>query len=116
MFLLQVMTLAVVCSVFQILLPGNAVYTVSIVSLVFGIIFGKKPFQAFAMGFLSISLLWGVYAAWIDYTTDFILGDKVAALFSLPNGLALAAVTGLIGGLLSGCACLSGALLRKLLA
>jgi hypothetical protein len=115
MFLIQVITLSVVCAVFQILLPGNAVYVVAAVSLVFGLIFGQKPFQAFAMGLLGVGLLWGGYATWLDQMTDSILGAKVAALFSLPNALVLALVTGLIGGLLGGFAALTGALLRKLM-
>lgn len=115
MFLIQVITLSVVCAVFQILLPGNAVYVVAAVSLVFGLIFGQKPFQAFAMGVLGVGLLWGGYAAWLDQITDSILGAKVAALFSLPNALVLVLVTGFIGGLLGGFAALTGALLRKLM-
>lgn len=114
MFLIQIITLAIVCAVFQVLLPGYAAYVAAAVSLVFGLIFGKKPFRAFLMGLLGIGLLWGGYAAWLDQTTDSILGSKVAALFFLPNASVLAAVTGLVGGLLGGFAALSGALLRKL--
>ncbi|WP_448517983.1 hypothetical protein [Rhodoflexus sp.] len=112
--MIRIITLAVVCAVFHVLLPGNAVYVVAAVSLIFGVIFGKKPFQAFLMGLLGVGLLWGGYAAWLDQMTDSILGAKVAAIFSLPNALILAVVTGLIGGLLGGFAALSGALMRKL--
>jgi len=116
MFLIQIITLSVVCAIFQVLLPGNAVYVVATVSLVFGLIFGQKPFKAFMMGLLGIGLLWGSYAAWLDQMTDSILGVKVAAIFSLPNALILIFVTGLIGGLLGGFAALSGALFRQLVA
>ncbi|MCS7019668.1 MAG: hypothetical protein RMJ87_11295 [Cytophagales bacterium] len=116
MFLIQVILLAVVCAVFQMLLPGNAVYVVAAIALVFGLIFGQKPFHAFVMGLLGVGFLWGGYALWLDQMTDSILGSKVAVLFSLPNALTLALATGLIGGILGGFAALSGALIRKLIA
>ena len=70
--------------------------------------------SAFFSGFLGLFLLWTIQAYNMHYSTDGILSDKVAELFSLPGGFTLAFIAGLIAGIVGGFSALSGLRLRIL--
>ncbi len=66
------------------------------------------------------SPLFSVFAAWVllsiiqSAPNSHMLATRVAALFHLPNWMALMALTGFIGGLTGGFAGLSGYLVKRL--
>lgn len=74
----------------------------------------QKPGKAFLSGFLGLFILWAGIALLKDAANGHILSVKVARI--LPMGgsyLVLILVTGIVGGLTSGLAALSGSYLRK---
>lgn len=68
----------------------------------------------FMGGFLGVGLLWFVYAWLIDSNSASILSDRIAELFSLPNGSFMIALSGLVGGIVGGFAALSGSQFRRI--
>jgi hypothetical protein len=72
------------------------------------------PFKSWLSGFLGIFLLWASLLWFSDAANYSVMSSKMAALLPL-NGssLALLLVSALVGGLVGGMACLSGAFLRK---
>jgi len=76
------------------------------------IIYSRGP-SSFLSGFLGIGLLWFFAALITDFSTNSLLTDRVAAIFSLPNSQMLILVTALIGGLAGGFGGLTGSQLRN---
>ncbi|MEZ2338698.1 hypothetical protein AB6735_23820 [Mucilaginibacter sp. RCC_168] len=74
---------------------------------------GKTSGQAFWSGFLAVFIVWIVLALFKSIPNDHILAKKVAVLLHLPGWGYLLVITGIIGGLVSGFAALSGVLLQK---
>lgn len=72
-----------------------------------------KPRLSFLLGTLSVFILWFAYSYWLDKQGGAILSPKLTELFApLTSGstLNLFLITGIIGGLVSGIATLTGAL------
>lgn len=80
-----------------------------VVALNFKLTSGK----AFLAGFVAVFLLWLSVALFKDYQNEHILSDRMAALFKLNNRYLFMLVAALLGGLVSGFAALSAALMRK---
>ncbi|MCC5927036.1 MAG: hypothetical protein JJU41_10810 [Bacteroidetes bacterium] len=97
----------------QLILPW---WSAPLVAFLVAASFKQKPLYAFINGFTAIFLLWFVVASGIYLFNSGILGDRLAALFSLPYGYLTVVVTALIGGLAAGSAALSGNLLRTAIA
>jgi len=76
------------------------------------IIYSKGP-SSFLSGFLGIGLLWFFTALITDFSTNSVLTDRVAAIFSLPNSQILILVTALIGGIAGAFGGLTGSQLRN---
>ncbi len=76
------------------------------------IIYSKGP-SSFLSGFLGVGLLWFVTAFITDFSTNSILTDRVAAIFSLPNSQILILITAIIGGIAGGFGGLTGSQLRN---
>lgn len=70
--------------------------------------------NAFIAGVLGVGLLWFGMSLYIDITYDSKLPERVAALFQFSSPVLLAAITGLIGGIVGGMAGLSGIFFKKL--
>jgi hypothetical protein len=70
--------------------------------------------RAWADGFLAASLIWGMYAYYLDSTNASLLSQKVGTLFSGLKPAHLLWATGIVGGLLGGFAAMTGSALRKL--
>lgn len=85
-------------------------WTVAIGAFVVAFLFDHKGFPSFAVGFLSIALLWLGYALIIDVSTQSILTEKLDRLLPI-NSLVL---TPLLGGLAGGMGALTGSLFRKI--
>ncbi len=74
----------------------------------------QKAGKAFLSGFAGLFLLWTILAFLKDNANDHILSAKVAQILPLGgSSVVLILVTGLIGGLVSGLAALTGSYLRK---
>jgi hypothetical protein len=53
-------------------------------------------------------------ALYLNFSMDSMLPERVAALFQIDSPILLAAISGLIGGIVGGLAALSGSYFRKL--
>jgi ABC-type Mn2+/Zn2+ transport system permease subunit len=70
--------------------------------------------KAFVAGFLGLFLLWAGMALLKDAANDHVLSTKVAGILPLGGSyLVLILVTGVVGGLVSGLAALTGSYLRR---
>lgn len=75
----------------------------------------KYLYSSYLAGFAALFLLWCVYALWIySGANGQLLPDKVGLLLGGLNGWTMAAVAGLIAGILGGFGALTGALGRNL--
>lgn len=86
---------------------------IAITGLGIGYLCKLKPRLSFLLGTLSVFILWFAYSYWLDKQGGAILSPKFAELFApLTSGstLNLFLITGIIGGLVSGMATLTGAL------
>lgn len=64
--------------------------------------------RAFLLGFVGLFLLWGAWSMYSNGINDGLLAARVGELFQGLSGLALIALTALIGGLLGGFGSLVG--------
>lgn len=89
-------------------------WSFAITSLIVAISIHQKPGKAFLSGFIGLFLLWAGMALVKDTANDHILSTKVAQILPLGGSyLVLILVTGIVGGLVSGLAALTGSYLRK---
>ena len=111
-------------------------WIIGIVALVAGVVFSerprkwtfgrkkKRPSYSFLAGFLAIFLLWGSMAIWIDSSNDSLLSTRITDMLlqneegGLSQGLKpyfLILLTGTIGGLFAGAACMMGNYLGEMI-
>ena len=89
-------------------------WSFAITSLVVSVSIHQKPGKAFLSGFLGLFLLWAGMALVKDAANEHLLSAKVAHILPLGGSyLVLILVTGIIGGLVSGLAALTGSYLRQ---
>jgi hypothetical protein len=82
-----------------------------VIALVPFLVFAWRPVsgpQGFGVSFAAVGLAWLVYGGWLHSQSQGSMSNRIAELFSLPNGVALLAVVTLIGGLVAGLSGLSG--------
>lgn len=85
-----------------------------ITSLIVAVAIHQRPGKAFLTGFAGVFLLWAGMALVKDAANEHILSTKVAQVLPLGGSyLVLILLTGVIGGLVSGLAALTGTYLRK---
>ena len=85
-----------------------------VTSLIVSVAIHQKPGKAFLSGFLGLFLLWAGMALLKDTANEHILSAKVAQILPLGGSyLVLILVTGIIGGLVSGFAALTGSYMRR---
>lgn len=100
----------IVTAILQLFTPW---WTIALVPFLVIIWRPATPLRAFVTGFLAISLLWFFYGLYLHISTDGAMSNRIAQVFSLPNGILLLMVTTTIGGITGGLAGLSGSLLRR---
>jgi hypothetical protein len=105
-FLIQIILVIVICFLLQSLLPW---WSMAIGSFCIGYLTANKGYVSFAAGFIGVALLWFGMAFYLDATTNSILTEKVNKLLPFNSFL----LTAIIGGLVSGFASLTGALLKS---
>lgn len=107
--LLSTFSVAVLTIIFQIALPW---WSLAIAGLIAGIVLNQNAFVAFMGGFLGSSLVWGCYSLYIDFSTNSILSEKIAAIFSLNSPLLLVLLSAIVAGIIGGLSCLTANLFR----
>ncbi|MGD1892626.1 MAG: hypothetical protein ACFB15_18800 [Cyclobacteriaceae bacterium] len=110
-FLAKTILIAGLCYISQQFFPW---WTIVICAFLVSLILPTKGLTAFLSGFLGVGLLWLLFAWSIDASTDSVLTEKIAQLFSLNQVGLLIAVTGAVGGITGGFASLTGSLLRNI--
>jgi hypothetical protein len=89
-------------------------WSFAITSLLIALAIRQSLFSSFIAGFLGMFLLWFVLAFIKDSANQHILSQRVATLFPLGgSSMLLIFITGLVGGLFSGFAALTGYQLSK---
>jgi len=88
-------------------------WAIAITGLILG--FQMKPAsgKAFGIGFLALFLLWSGQALYVHLANDGILSTRIAEMLGVGSPILVISITGIIGGLVSGLAVLSGSLLKK---
>jgi hypothetical protein len=112
-FAISVLFIIVVSFAAGLYLPW---WSMALVAFTVALIIYQKPALAYLAGFVSIFLLWGLLAWWIDAQNNSILSKRIATLFPLHGSSAsLILITALVGAIIGGLAALSGSFLRKYL-
>lgn len=88
-------------------------WSIAIPGLIFGYWFNHKALPSFYWGFLALFLLWGGQALYIHLANDGILSSRIAEMLSVGSPILVVLITGILGGLLSGLATLTGALVKE---
>ena len=108
-----IVSVAVLGILTQLIFPW---WTIAIVGFWVGYWLHDTPDRSFFYGFLSMFLVWSIYAAYqnsangglITNTISGMLGGKI-------SGTQLIYITGLLGGLVTGFATMTGSMLRPLI-
>jgi hypothetical protein len=81
----------------------------------FALGFQMKPSagKAFGLGFIALFLLWSGQALYIHLANDGILSTRIAEMLGVGSPFLVILITGVIGGLVSGLAVLSGSLIKR---
>lgn len=105
-FILSVLVIIVGAAALQPFFPW---YIIAAVAFVTGYLIKQSALTSFLSGFTAIFLLWVVYAFILSNANNDLLAHKVAMLLPLSGNVhLLMLVTGIIGGVVSGFAALSG--------
>lgn len=113
-FFLSILLTVVLSALLQTFLPW---WTIAIAAFVVAYFLQQKSGLALLAGFLGVFVLWVGYAYLLSSANDHLLAAKITELLkALTQGsvLGLYLLTGLIGGLVSGFAALTGSLAGKL--
>ncbi len=108
----MLLTLLIIISAFilNLFLPW---WSIAIPGLLFGYLFNKKGWTSFSLGFLALFLLWGGQALYIHFANNAILSTRIAEMLSVGSPFLVVLITGLLGGLVSGLATLTGSLVKE---
>ncbi|CAG5009392.1 hypothetical protein DYBT9275_04486 [Dyadobacter sp. CECT 9275] len=70
--------------------------------------------NTFLSSFGAIAMVWLAYGLYLHINSGGAMSDRIAQIFSLPNGLLMLAVSTLVGGLAGGFAGMAGFSVRSL--
>ncbi len=108
-----------IASVFLTILLSFAIclymdwWAIAIAAFIVSLSIHQPPLKSFITGFVSLLLLWGGLAWWIDAKNEHILSHKIAMLLSLGgSSFIMIFLTALIGALIGGFAALAGSYAR----
>jgi hypothetical protein len=88
-------------------------WMIAVIAFLAAYFFGKTSWYSFWSAFGAVFIIWTALALLKSIPNDNILAGRVIQLFFLHSWIWLLIITGLVGGLVSGMAALSGALLKK---
>ncbi len=74
----------------------------------------RHPGKAYAASLAAVSTVWLTYATFIHNGTEGNMSNRIAELFSLPNGAVLLTIVSLLSGFVAGFAGLAGYYVRQL--
>ena len=100
----------IVTAILQLFTPW---WTIALVPFLIIIWRPSTSLHAFLTGFLAIALLWFFYGLYLHINTEGVMSNRIAEIFSLPNGILLLVVTTIVGGMIGGLSGLSGYFVRK---
>lgn len=111
-FLLSVLLTMALALVAGLFLPW---WSVALVSFLVALMLPQHAGRSFLAAFISVMLLWGGLALWIDQANQHVLSQRMSNLFPLHgNTLLLTLITALVGALLGGFAAMTGSTLRPI--
>lgn len=84
----------------------------AVIAAISAFLYAKKGIEAFAVGGLAITTLWGFAIIFWNFVGGAPLADKVAGLVNLPSGGALGGVVTLLGTVIGGFSALCGYYLK----
>ena len=96
--------------VLNIFLPW---WSIALPGLMFGYLFKQQAVPSFLWGFFGVFLLWGGQALYVHIANDGILSTRIAEMLGVEAPLIVVLITGVLGGLVSGLATLTGSLATK---
>lgn len=85
-------------------------WSIALPGLAFGYQFKKSAWVSFGLGFLAVFLLWSSQALYIHFANDGILSSRIAVMLGVGSPYLVVLITGVLGGLVSGVATLTGSL------
>ena len=88
-------------------------WSIAIPGLLIGYQFREKPIPSFLWGFLGVFLLWGGQSLFIHVANDGIMSGRIADMLGVGSPLIVVLITGVLGGLVSGLATLTGSLANQ---
>lgn len=108
----MILTLLILITAFilNLFLPW---WSIVLPGLIFGYQFNKSGWSSFGWGFLALFLLWGGQALYIHFANDGILSTRIAEMLGVGSPYLVILITGVLGGLVSGLAALTGTLFNK---
>lgn len=89
-------------------------WSIALPALAFGYLFKYKVGASFGWGFLALFILWGGQALYIHIANDGILSTRIADMLQVGSPMLVILITGVIGGLVSGLATVTGAYISEL--
>ncbi len=90
-------------------------WTIAVAAFLIGAYFAESWGKSFIYGFVAVTLLWTIYAGYIDSTNGGAMTSSISGLLGgVIKSTQLMYVTGLLGGLVGGFAAASGTLFRFL--
>jgi len=110
-FIISILITALLSFVAGLFFPW---WTIAPAALVVAVSIHQSPFRSWLTGFVSLLLLWGGLAWWIDMKNQHVLSSKLAEIFPLGgSSFLLILVTAIIGALVAAFGALTGSYMRK---
>ncbi|MBK6264700.1 hypothetical protein JKA74_06600 [Marivirga sp. S37H4] len=110
-FLFRTILIAVVAHFSLLYFPW---WSIAVCGFFAGALLSGTNASSFLSGFLGIGFLWFIKPLLIHNNSEGLLSDKIASLFSFPNGIYMVLITAIIGALVGGFSTLSGLRFRRL--
>lgn len=108
--MLQTFLILITAYLLNLFLPW---WSIAIPGLFYGWWFNKNAGTSFVLGFLALFLLWGGQALYIHVANDGILSTRIAEMLQVGSPYLVVLITGVLGGLVSGLATVTGSLVKE---
>ncbi|MEO1021652.1 MAG: hypothetical protein AAFW89_03845 [Bacteroidota bacterium] len=105
--MLLALVILITAFLLNLLLPW---WSIAIAGLVAGFFFKKNALPSFGWGFLALFLLWGLQSTFIHIMNHGVLSSRIAHTLQVGNPYLVILATAVIGGLVGGLSCMTGAL------